>query len=126
MILCCSPDKEHCPISSILFLFVLLRCNDFCIDKEISVASIRSDDCYCTNVLPLDRLYIGVDGSSHCNLFCSGIYRPSGTCVRDQCYGGEQSDGRHTYTVYVSGSTLEETFHRMTVYYNDSNNNDKI
>ena len=43
--------------------------------------------------------------------------------MRDQCCGGEQSDGRHTYTVYVSGSTLEEMFHHMVVYYNNSNNN---
>ena len=82
----------------------MFRCSKFCLDKGFPVASLRTDHCYCTNALPLKRLYEGVDNTKECNLFCSGVYGKEGRCERDQCCGGQQKDGRHTYTVFIFGS----------------------
>ena len=75
-------------------------------EKGFPVASLRTDHCYCTNELPLRRLYEGVDNTRECNLFCSGIYGQEGRCQRDQCCGGQQTDGEQTYTVFISGSKI--------------------
>ena len=80
-------------------------CVDKCAEKGFAISSTKGSSCYCTNTLPLPRLYkanedeaSGTDGP--CSTACPGTRAAQRNipCQGDECCGGPSA-----YSVYLSG-----------------------
>ena len=93
-------------------------CVDKCAERGYAVSSTRGQYCYCTNTLPLPRLYqarepqaSGTDGP--CSTTCPGasIAGTNTACQGEECCGGPNA-----YSVYLSGDidVLKQLLRRVT------------
>ena len=93
-------------------------CVDKCAERGYAVSSTRGQYCYCTNTLPLPRLYqagqpqaSGTDGP--CSTTCPGASIAGGNtgCQGEECCGGPNA-----YSVYLSGEidVLKQVLRRVT------------
>ena len=93
-------------------------CVDKCAERGYAVSSTRGQYCYCTNTLPLPRLYqarepqaSGTDGP--CSTTCPGASIAGGNtgCQGEECCGGPNA-----YSVYLSGEidVLKQLLRRVT------------
>ena len=79
-----------------------IYCTNKCQEEGFAISSTKGSDCYCSNVLPLPRLYSnleeeasGTDGP--CSTTCPGAYTSQG-CEGEECCGGPSA-----YSVYIVG-----------------------
>ena len=93
-------------------------CVDKCAERGYAVSSTRGQYCYCTNTLPLPRLYqarepqaSGTDGP--CSTTCPGA---SIAGTNTGCQGEECCGGPNAYSVYLSGEidVLKQLLRRAT------------
>ena len=93
-------------------------CVDKCAERGYAVSSTRGQYCYCTNTLPLPRLYqarepqaSGTDGP--CSTTCPGA---SIAGTNTGCRGEECCGGPNAYSVYLSGDidVLKQLLRRVT------------
>ena len=93
-------------------------CVDKCAERGFAISSTKGSSCYCTNTLPLPRLYkateknaSGSDGP--CSTACPGTRaaQQNVACQGDECCGGPS-----TYSVYLSGEidVLKQLLRRVT------------
>ena len=93
-------------------------CVDKCAEKGFAISSTKGSSCYCTNILPLPRLYkanedeaSGTDGP--CSTACPGTIAAQRNiaCQGDECCGGPSA-----YSVYLSGEidVLKQLLRRIT------------
>ena len=93
-------------------------CVDKCAERGFAISSTKGSSCYCTNVLPLPRLYkakedeaSGTDGP--CSTACPGTRAAQRNiaCQGDECCGGPSA-----YSVYLSGEidVLKQLLRRVT------------
>ena len=93
-------------------------CVDKCAERGFAISSTKGSSCYCTNVLPLPRLYkatekkaSGSDGP--CSTACPGTRAAQRNvpCQGDECCGGPSA-----YSVYLSGEidVLKQLLRRVT------------
>ena len=94
------------------------NCVDQCAEAGYAVASTKGSNCYCTNVLPLPRVYDAGDPESSgtdgpCSTTCPGaaIAGSSAACQGTECCGGPNA-----YSVYLSGEidALKQLLRRVT------------
>ena len=93
-------------------------CVDKCAERGFAISSTKGLSCYCTNTLPLPRLYkanedeaSGTDGP--CSTACPGTRaaQQNIACQGDECCGGPSA-----YSVYLSGEidVLKQLLRRVT------------
>ena len=93
-------------------------CVNKCAERGFAISSTKGSSCYCTNVLPLPRLYkanekkaSGSDGP--CSTACPGTRAAQRkiACQGDECCGGPSA-----YSVYLSGDidVLKQLLRRVT------------
>ena len=77
-------------------------CAKICKEKGFAIVSTRDADCYCTNTLPLPRLYdayskLAAGDGGPCTTTCPGVFTTV-PCEGDECCGGQNA-----YSVFIVG-----------------------